>query len=193
MYTAIYAKIQTIGNTHGKVMSNIGVKQGCPLFPTLFGLYFDGLETYLDMIDIDSPCLFNLIGRLPIFFTMIMWLYSLNSEQAYKDCTKVPKPWIEAPKPWTDGNWVSNMDSAPICVLTQLPYYVATPCAFLPQFLTRLSNLEVGIQSKLLFLFRLLSFISIFHSNWFEGFCGVFLQWWGSITTNVSNNGFLCD
>ena len=38
MYIAIYAKIQLIGDTHVKVMSNIGVKQGCPLFPTLFGL-----------------------------------------------------------------------------------------------------------------------------------------------------------
>ena len=59
MYTAIYAKVRTNDDTHGEVMSDIGVKQGCPLSPTLFGLYTNELETYLDEINIDSSCLFN--------------------------------------------------------------------------------------------------------------------------------------
>ena len=43
MYTAIYANVQINGNTHGEVMSDIFVKQGCPLSPALFGLYIDEL------------------------------------------------------------------------------------------------------------------------------------------------------
>ena len=41
-------------------MSDIGVKQGCPLYPTLLCLYIDELETYLDKINGDSLCLFNI-------------------------------------------------------------------------------------------------------------------------------------
>ena len=59
MYTAIYAKVRINGNNHGEIMSDIGVKQDYPLFPTLVGLYIVELETYLDEIDGDFLCLFS--------------------------------------------------------------------------------------------------------------------------------------
>ena len=41
--------------SNDEVMSDIGGKQGCPLPPlTLFGLYNDELETYLDKIGCHS-------------------------------------------------------------------------------------------------------------------------------------------
>ena len=42
-------------------MSDIGLKQGCHLSPTLFVLYIDELETYLDKFDGVSLCLFNIV------------------------------------------------------------------------------------------------------------------------------------
>jgi len=67
MYTTIYAKVRINGDTHGEVMSDIGVKQGCPLSSTLFGLYVDELETYLDEIDMDSPCLFDTVVDILLY------------------------------------------------------------------------------------------------------------------------------
>ena len=52
---SIYTKI--CADTYGEVMSDISVKQLCSLYPTLFSLYIDELEMYLDKIDGDSLCL----------------------------------------------------------------------------------------------------------------------------------------
>ena len=67
IYTIIYTKVQINGDTHGEKMSNIGVKQGCPLSPTLFELYIDELEIYLDKIDKNSLCLFNTVVAILLY------------------------------------------------------------------------------------------------------------------------------
>ena len=81
MYTTVYAKVQIDDDTHGEVMSDIVVKQGCPLSPTLFGLYIDELETYLDEIDGDSLSLFNTVVDILLNVDDVV----LDQVQTYKD------------------------------------------------------------------------------------------------------------
>jgi hypothetical protein len=46
----------------------IGVKQGYPLSPLLFGLYLDGLEKHLDALDGNSsPQLVNIVVKLLLY------------------------------------------------------------------------------------------------------------------------------
>ncbi len=46
----------------------IGVKQGYPLSPLLFGLYLDGLEKHLDALDGDNPPqLVDIVVKLLLF------------------------------------------------------------------------------------------------------------------------------
>ena len=83
MYSTIYAKTRINEDTHGEVMSDIGVKQGCSLSPTMFSLYIDVLETYLKKIDEDSPCLFDIVVAILLYVDDVGFL--LNLEHAYKD------------------------------------------------------------------------------------------------------------
>ena len=68
MHTTLRAKVRINKDTHDEVMFDIGVKQGCPLSPTLFGSCIDELEMCLDDINEDSQCSFNTM--VAIFFSM---------------------------------------------------------------------------------------------------------------------------
>lgn len=58
MYTTIYTKVWINNDTHGELMFDIGVMQGCP---SPIVMYIDEPKTYLDKIDKESPCLINTV------------------------------------------------------------------------------------------------------------------------------------
>ena len=60
-------------------MSNISVKQGCPPFPTLFGMYIDELEKYLDEINGGSMCLFDMVVAILLYVNDVVLLPTLGS------------------------------------------------------------------------------------------------------------------
>ena len=49
LYEEVKVKIRTSAGIFESCRSDIGVKQGCPLSPTLFGLYIDKLEEWLNL------------------------------------------------------------------------------------------------------------------------------------------------
>ena len=49
LYEEVKVKIRTSMAISESFRSDIGVKQGCPLSPTLFGLYIDKLEEWLNL------------------------------------------------------------------------------------------------------------------------------------------------
>ena len=93
MYTIAYTKVQINDDTHYESMSDIDVKQGCLLSPTLIGLYIDELKTYLDKIIGDSSCLFNIAVAIVLYDDNIVLLFISRASlqrllnKLYKFCT----------------------------------------------------------------------------------------------------------
>ena len=74
-------------------MSNIGVKQGCPLSFIVVGMYIDELETYLDEIDGYSLCLFTKVVVILLYVdnTILLSKSRVDSQRLlnkpYEVCT----------------------------------------------------------------------------------------------------------
>ena len=47
LYETMIGRLRTTEGFSNPIQSTIGVKQGCPLSPTLFGIYIDELEAFL--------------------------------------------------------------------------------------------------------------------------------------------------
>jgi hypothetical protein len=61
----LYENIVSIfWNTKGcseEINYNLGVNQGCPLSPTLFGIYIDKLQEWLEEVSCDDPTLIGIV------------------------------------------------------------------------------------------------------------------------------------
>ena len=67
MYENIIAKFKNIEGWSKEINCNIGVKQGCPLSPTLFGINIYKLEECLEKAGCVSPTLTSIVISLVIY------------------------------------------------------------------------------------------------------------------------------
>ena len=67
LYEEVKVKIRTSAGISASFRSDIGVKQGCPLSPTLFGLYIDKLDEWLNSQEGDGALLGDFVIRLLLY------------------------------------------------------------------------------------------------------------------------------
>jgi hypothetical protein len=60
LYESVLGRLRTVHGMFDFIRSTIGVKEGCPLSPTLFGIYIDELEPFLhEHIQDSDGCLLH--------------------------------------------------------------------------------------------------------------------------------------
>ena len=67
LYEEVKVKIKTSTGISESFRSDIRVKQGCPLSPTLFGLYIDKLEEWLNLQDGEGALMGEFVIRLLLY------------------------------------------------------------------------------------------------------------------------------
>jgi hypothetical protein len=67
LYEEVKFKIKTSAGISESFRSDIGVKQGCPLSPTLFCLYIDKLEELLNLQEGDGALFGGFVIRLLLY------------------------------------------------------------------------------------------------------------------------------
>jgi hypothetical protein len=67
MYENVIAKFKNTEGWSKEINCNIGVKQGCPVSPTLFGIYIDKLEDCLEKAGCVGPTLTGIVINLLLY------------------------------------------------------------------------------------------------------------------------------
>ena len=74
LYETVTAKLKTNEGWSKDIKCNIGVKQCCPLSPTLFGIYIDKLEEYLKSVGCKGTELVGVLITLLLYSNDIVLL-----------------------------------------------------------------------------------------------------------------------
>jgi hypothetical protein len=67
MYENVISKFKNTEGWSKEINYNIRVKQGCPLSPTLFGIYIDKLEECLEKVGCVSPTLTSIVINILLY------------------------------------------------------------------------------------------------------------------------------
>jgi hypothetical protein len=67
LYENVISKFRNTEGWSEEINCNIGVKQGCPLSPTLFGIYIDKLEDCLEEAGCVGPTLASIVIILLLY------------------------------------------------------------------------------------------------------------------------------
>ncbi len=78
LYERVVGHLRTPMSFSEFIQSSIGVKKGCPLSPTLFGIYIDELETYLRRFSLprDDCYLYQVLISILFFIDDVVVLSS---------------------------------------------------------------------------------------------------------------------
>lgn len=74
LYETVVSKLETNEGWSKDIKWNIRVKKGCPLSPTLFGIYIDKLEQCLEIVGCYGPKLAIIIITLILYVDDIILL-----------------------------------------------------------------------------------------------------------------------
>jgi hypothetical protein len=81
LYESVLGRLCTTHGILDFIRSTLGVKQGCPLSPTLFGIYIDELELFLhEHIQDGDGCLFHKVLISIMLFADDVILLASTSE-----------------------------------------------------------------------------------------------------------------
>ena len=89
LYQQVRCQLKTANGFSKEFSSNMGVKQGCPLSPTLFGLCIDQIEDFIPqelVEDIDGPAIGKFTLLLLIYADdVVLFTYDIGSLQTFVD------------------------------------------------------------------------------------------------------------
>ena len=83
LYEQVFGRVRCPRGMSDTIASTIGVKQGCPLSPTLFGLYIDELVDFLTR-DGERQWI-SQVHQYTLCYMLMILFWSLSLQAGYKD------------------------------------------------------------------------------------------------------------